>query len=134
MRSTVDEFGWSRRHSVDGLLGEKDGVTGGLGELFDAGGDVDGVTDQGELQLASPADGACDHLARVDPDADPKLLAESLGDEAVNQRSGAHRGIGMTGKIVRGTEDCQSAVAEELVDMPTRVHNSRHHDLEQRVQ
>ena len=31
---------------VDGLLGEKDRVTGGLRELLDAGRNVDGVTDQ----------------------------------------------------------------------------------------
>ena len=33
----------------------------GLGELFDAGGHVDGVPDEGELQLAAPADGSGDH-------------------------------------------------------------------------
>ena len=37
---------------VDALAGEKDRVAGGLGELLDAGGDIDGVTDQGELQFA----------------------------------------------------------------------------------
>ena len=54
-------------------VGEKDRVAGGLGELLDAGSDVDGVTDQRELEFASPADGSGDHLAGVDPDADPKL-------------------------------------------------------------
>ena len=58
MQATVDEFGWSRSQGVDALLREQDRVAGGLGELFDAGGDVDGVTDQRELQLACAADGA----------------------------------------------------------------------------
>ena len=116
---------------VDGLLGEQDRVTGGLGELFDAGSDVDGVADQGELQLASAADGSGDHHTGVDPDADPKLPAESLGDESVNQHSGGHRGVGMIREIVRGAEDGQRAVAEELVDVPTGVDDGRHHDLEQ---
>jgi Helix-turn-helix domain of resolvase len=49
MESAVDEPGPSRRQSVDTLLGEKDRVAGGLGELLDAGSDVDGVTDQGRL-------------------------------------------------------------------------------------
>jgi hypothetical protein len=42
-----------------------------------------GVTDEGELQLAA-ADGSSDHHAGVDPNADPKLATESLGDAAVN--------------------------------------------------
>jgi hypothetical protein len=41
-------------------VGEKYCVTGGLGELLDTGRDVDRVADQGELELASAADGACD--------------------------------------------------------------------------
>jgi hypothetical protein len=39
-------------------MGKKDSVTGGFGELLNTGRDVDGVTDQSELELASPADGA----------------------------------------------------------------------------
>ena len=39
---------------VDALVGKKDRVAGGLGELLDAGSDVDGVADQGELQFAAP--------------------------------------------------------------------------------
>lgn len=35
-------------------MGEKYCVTGGLGELLDAGRDVDGVADQGELKLPPP--------------------------------------------------------------------------------
>ena len=119
---------------VDGLVGEQDRVAGGLGELLDAGGDVDGVTDQGELELASAADGSGDHHTGVDPDADPKRAAESLGDETVNQHRGGHRGVGMIGEVVRGAEDGQRAVAEELVDVPTGVDDGRHHDLEQGVE
>ena len=131
MRSPVDESGRSRSQGVDGLLGEQDRVAGGLGELLDAGGDVDGVADQGELQLASAADGAGDHHTGVDADADPKLATESLGDQAVNQHSGVQRRIGMIRKVVRSAEDGQRAVAEELVDMPTGIDDGRHHDLEQ---
>ena len=60
MESPVDESRRSNNRGVDALLGEQDRVTGGLGELLDAGSDVDGVTDQGELQLACAADGAGD--------------------------------------------------------------------------
>ena len=84
--------------------------------------------------LPAAADGSGDHHAGVDPDADPKLPAESLGDEAVNQHSGGHRGVGMIGEVVRGAEDGQRAVAEELVDMPTGIDDGRHDDLEQRVE
>jgi hypothetical protein len=37
----------------------------------------------------------------------------------------------MIGKIVRGAEDGQCAVAEEHVDVPSGVDNGRHDDLEQ---
>ena len=73
MGSPVDESERLRSQGVDALLGKKDSVAGGLGELLDAGSHVDGVTDQGELQLASAADGPGDHQTGVDPDADPKL-------------------------------------------------------------
>jgi hypothetical protein len=92
MESPVDESGRSRRQGVDALLGEKDRVAGGFGELLDAGGDVDGVTDEGELELAAAADGSGDHHTGVDPDADPKRAIESFGDTAVNQHRGAHSG------------------------------------------
>jgi hypothetical protein len=46
MRSAVGESGRSSSQGVDGVAGEKDRVAGGLGELLDAGRDVDGVTDR----------------------------------------------------------------------------------------
>ena len=49
-----------------------------------------------------------------------------LSDETVNQHGGAHRGVGMIREIIRGAEDRQGAVAEELVDMPTGVDDGRH--------
>src|SRR5215469_320014 len=101
MESPVDESGRSRRQGVDALMGEKDRVAGGFGELLDAGCHVDGVTDEGELQLAATADGSGDHHTGVDPDADPKLPAESLGDKAVNQHSGSDSGISMIRKVIR---------------------------------
>ena len=70
----------------------------------------------------------------VDPDADPQRAAESLGDEAVDQDRGAHRGVGMIGQVVRRAEDGQRAVAEELVDVPTGIDDGGHDDLEQRVE
>ena len=70
----------------------------------------------------------------VDPDADPKRAVEALGDETMNQHRCAHRGVGMIREIVGGAEDRQSAVAEELVDVPTGVDHGRHDDLEQGVE
>jgi len=43
------------------------------------------------LALGAAADGAGDHHTGVDPDADAKLPAEPLGDEAVNRNSGGKR-------------------------------------------
>ena len=40
MSTPVVKAGRSRDQGVDGLLSEKDCVTGGLGELLDTGGDV----------------------------------------------------------------------------------------------
>jgi hypothetical protein len=128
MCSPVDEFGRSRRSGVDGLVGEKDCVTGGLGELLDAGSDISGVADQGELEVASPADGAGDHHTGVDADADAKFPSKPLGNQAMNQDRGGHGGIGMIEEIVWGTKDRQRAVTEELVDVPTRIDYCRHHD------
>lgn len=64
MRPTVDKFERSSSQGVEGLLGEKDRVTSGLGELFDAGRDTDGVADQRELELAAAPDGAEDQTSR----------------------------------------------------------------------
>ena len=81
MEATLKELCWSRSQSFDALLSEKDRVAGGLGRLLDAGRcDIDRSPIEGELQLARPADGACDHHTGVDTDADPKLATEPLGD------------------------------------------------------
>jgi hypothetical protein len=53
MESPVDESGRSRSQRIDALLGEKDRVAGGFGELLDAGCHVDRVADEGELELAA---------------------------------------------------------------------------------
>jgi hypothetical protein len=82
------------------VLGEKYCIPGGFGELLGAGRDVDGVTDQGELQLACAADGSGDHRTGVDPDADSQFSAESLGNEALNPHGGGHGGVGMIGEVV----------------------------------
>lgn len=58
-RSVRPAGGWLSE-GIEGVLGEEDGVACGLGELFDAGGDVDGVADEGELELPAAADGAGD--------------------------------------------------------------------------
>src|SRR5690242_12777549 len=125
MRSPINKPCRSSIQRFDSLGGQKNGVTNAFGELLDASRDVDGVTDQRELQLTSTANGAGDHLTGVDPNADPKLTAESLGDEAVNLHSGAHCGVGMVRKIVGSAEDGHRAVAEELVDVTTGVDDSR---------
>jgi hypothetical protein len=59
VRSSVEEEARQpRTHCGYGLLREEDRVTGDFGELLDAGSDVDRVADQGELELASTADGS----------------------------------------------------------------------------
>jgi hypothetical protein len=70
----------------------------------------------------------------VDPNADPKLPAEPLGDKTLNQHSGTHCGVGMLREVIRSTEHSERAVAEELVDMPTGVDDGRHHDFEQGIE
>src|ERR1700716_742616 len=100
MEYPVDESKRSNNQGVDALLGEQDRVTGGLGELLNAGSDVDGVADQGELKLACPADGPGDHFTGVDADTDPQRAAEPLGDKAVNQYRCRHSGVSMVGEVV----------------------------------
>src|SRR4030088_3187503 len=117
----IDESWRTNAQRVDGLLGEKDCVAGGLGELLDTGSDVYGVAYEGELELASPTDRPDDHHTGVDPYADPKIAAETLADKAVNQHRGRNGSIGMIGELVGGAEDGQCAVAKKLVDMPTGV-------------
>ena len=51
MGSPVDESARPGRQGVDAPLGEQDRIAGGVGELPYAGGDVDGVADEGELEL-----------------------------------------------------------------------------------
>lgn len=119
---------------MDALLGEQDGVAGGLGELLDAGGHVDGIPDEGELQLAAPADGAGDYHPGVDTDTDTKLLAEPRGHEAVDRPGGPHGCVGVIGEVVGRPEDGQCAVTEELVDVSSGLDDGGHHDLEQRVE
>jgi hypothetical protein len=45
VRSSVDESGWSLCQFIDAVVGEKDCVTSGLGELLDTGSHIDGVAD-----------------------------------------------------------------------------------------
>src|ERR1700761_8158047 len=104
MGSPVDEGGRSMRQSSNALLGDKDLVAGGFGELLDAGCHVDGVTDQGEFEFACAADGPGDHQTGVDPDADSKFAPESLDDLTMNQHSGVHRGLGMYREVVGAPE------------------------------
>src|SRR4051794_3252010 len=99
MCTAVDQAGWSSRQGVDGVSGEQNRVTGGLGELLNTGGDVDRVPDQGELELAAAADGAGDHHPGVNADADAQLPAEPLGDFAMDQQGSLYRGISMIGEV-----------------------------------
>ncbi len=70
VRSTVGEAGRTHIQGVNGLLGHQDRITGGLGQLLDAGCDVDSIADQCEFQLAPATDGARDHHTGVDADPD----------------------------------------------------------------
>src|ERR1700755_1183641 len=114
MESPVDESRQSRRRGVDALLGEKDRVAGGFGELLDTGSALAGVTVGGNLKLACPADGSGDDLTGVDPDADSQFSAESIGNEALNPHSGGHGGVGMIGKGVRRSDNRQCGISERL--------------------
>ncbi len=40
----------------------------------------------------------------------------------------------MMRNVIRGTEDRQSAVTEELVHVPTGIDDRGHHDLKQRIE
>src|SRR5947209_3602931 len=117
MKPPVGERGRSRRQGFNGLAGEKNCVASGTGELLNAGCDVHGVTDEGELELAAAADGPSDYHPGVDPDADPKCPAESLGDQTLNQHSRRQRSVGVIREIVWCPEDSQRTVAEEFVDV-----------------
>src|SRR5689334_20481453 len=60
-----------RAQSVEGGLGDQDGVACLFGVFLDACCHVDYVSDHGEVELAGGADRTRDHLARVDADAEP---------------------------------------------------------------
>src|SRR4051812_21489719 len=53
MASPVGERGRPRYQGINSLLGEQDGVAGGLGQLLDARRHVHRIADQRELQLAA---------------------------------------------------------------------------------
>ena len=112
-------------------MGKQDRVTGGLGELLHPGSDIDRVANQGELQLAAGTDRARNNCAGVDPDADPKCSAESLGDKTMYTHGSVHCGFGVIGQIVRGAVNGQRAVTEELVDVPTGLNHSRHNNFKE---
>lgn len=75
--------------------------------------------------MTCATDGPGDDNAGVDPDADRKLAGELLGNKAVSQHRSGHDGIGMIREAIRGTKDRQSAVTEQLVDVPARVDDGR---------
>ena len=91
MASPVGERGRPRYQGIDSLLGEKDGVAGGLGQLLDTGSNVHRIADQRELQLAATADRPCDHHTGIDPNTDPQHATKPLPDHAVNHHRDAHR-------------------------------------------
>lgn len=134
VKPPVGESGRARLQGVDGRLGQQNRVARRLRELLYPGGDIDGITDQGEFQLAAATDGAGDHHTGVDPDTDPKRTLESFGNHPLHQQRGVHCGIGMVHKLVGRAEDRQRTIAEELVDMSTGIDHGGHHDLEQRIQ
>jgi hypothetical protein len=100
-------------------------IAGDPGELLDAGCDIDRVADKVEFEMTCATDGPGDDNAGVDPDADRKLAGELLGNKAMNQHRSGHDGIGMIREAIRGTKDRQSAVTEQLVDVPARVNDGR---------
>jgi hypothetical protein len=72
--------GRSTIHGVDGLVGQKDRVTGGFGELLDTGRDVDGVADQSNSSLPPPRFEARRRIARfvAGPDAPSRWELQRL--------------------------------------------------------
>ena len=115
MESLVDESGRSRRQGIDALLGEKDRVPGGFGEVLDTSSDVDGVTDEGEPELAATADGSGDYHTSVDPDADAKPPPNcSATRRWIN--TAAHTAAGITSHTRR-------AIGAQAASHPTDITN-----------
>src|SRR4051794_16381361 len=115
-------------------LRAQDPVAGLLGELLHAGGHVDRIADQRELQLGAAADGPGEHAPAVDADADPDVAVERLSDAAVDLARGGQGAVGMVGVVLGHAEDAEQSVADELVRMSAVVLQHGHDDLEELVQ
>jgi hypothetical protein len=85
---------------VSGHVGDEDRVSGGLGELLDAGRDIDGVANQGELEFAYAADEANSIAPGTDAGTAPVLICATHGhnplgvDRTVTPRHACRIGTG----------------------------------------
>src|SRR5205823_5147413 len=100
------------------VLADEDRVASLAGRGFDAGGDVDRVADDAELEPPGAADVAGHHGPGVEADADPKLVAELLAHRRGDLAGRGQRVIGVVNLAPGGVEDGEQAVADELVDVP----------------
>ena len=113
----------------------------GLGELLHARGQVRGLTDRRVVHPQIAADGAHDHLARVQPDADLDHDTVTPPDRlgiATNRRLHVEGGVARPHGVVlvghRRPEEGHDPIAHHLVHRPLVPVDGLHHALEHRVQ
>jgi hypothetical protein len=124
---------------LEGRGGEQDGA--GRRHLLHAGGQVRRLTDGGVVHVQVRADGADDHLAGVEADADleghPVRAEDPLGiprDRLLHPQRGIAGADGVVLVGQRGAEEGHDPVAHDLVDGAFVAVDGLHHPLEHGVE
>src|SRR5215216_3819775 len=113
-----------------GVGGGAEDDLAGLGDLLlEAGGEVDGVADGGEVAELVAADVADEGGPGVDPDPEPEPVGLALGDRLdgrLHAQGGPGRPQGVVGLAGRGVEQGHDRVADELDDRAPVGQQQRH--------
>ena len=121
-------------HQAARRLGDEHAVAGAARRLLDAGGDVDRVADDAELEAAAAADRPDQHEPGVDADADAAALAEVRLDRRDDRARGGDAAVGVVGQRLGRAEHAEHAVAEELCSRAAVRLEHGHDDAEELVQ
>ena len=104
-----------------------------LVRLLDAGGHVDGIPDEGELQLAAPPMVPAITTPGVDTDTDKAPGRTARATRRSDRPGGPHGCVGVIGES-SGARRRPVRRHRELVDVSSGLDDGGHHDLEQRVE
>ena len=146
MGLTIPRSNLTEGDDVDESLGEPERLAGqsrrpGRRELLHARGQMRRLADRGVVHAEITADGANDHFARIESDADldldtvlPAQLRGVAGDRLLHGEGGVAGSDGVVLVGERGAEERHDPVAHDLVHRALVAVNGVHHPLEDRVQ